>query len=211
MTFIEVVSTHSGPREIKTCVKRVAAGSGLIKLRLERVVNNVRKLLAVFKIKGSIAPGRAELFEGEALENGGLVADEGDIVTDDQVADRVAAGESFRVEVDQVVHAHVAVAFFGVVSGEVLEFAVHFVIEVTNQEMRPELVEDIQVIRARAGGGLTSLVQSFQAELNIRLQCCVLRKVVLGQLLVFEPENGNLRTNGSRIGRSAIALRPVFV
>ena len=50
---------------------------------------------------------------------------------------------------------------------EVFELGVHAVVEVADEEVAPKLVEDVEVVRTGACGGVVALVESFHAKLEV--------------------------------------------
>lgn len=99
----------------------------------------------------------SQLLERKAMQNGGLTFNQLDVVLDDVITHGVTAGKSFGVELDQVLHSRAVHARLSIVVGKILELAIHLVVEVANQEVRPELIEDIEVVGTSSSSSLLAL------------------------------------------------------
>lgn len=163
-----------------------------VELGFQCVVEHVAKLLAVLEVESTAAPRFAQLSKGQTFGIAALRPDELGKVTSNVVADRNRAREGLTVEFDKVPHTGIVVSLLGIFGGEVAELAIHVRVEVADQEMRPELVQNVEIIRTCAGGSVIALREGLDSKGGIGLVRGIWRESVDVDriLLVLDPEEG---------------------
>lgn len=125
-----------------------------LELSSERLVHNIAKLFAVLQVEGAVAPGRAQLLESWTVGLGVFGLGELDVVAGYAVANWALTRQRFFVKLEKIVQADAVVALSSILLGIMAEFVVHLSVEVADEEVRPELVENVHVVRAGASSGI---------------------------------------------------------
>lgn len=131
----------------------------LVKLLLERRIQDVDQLLAVLEVEITVTPRGAQCLKRGIIHALRRLIDKLDVVLGYTIAERmVLVGERLRIELDEIVQAGEVVAVVSVFVGEALEFFIHVRVEVADEEVAPELVQDAELRRACSSHGLCTLL-----------------------------------------------------
>lgn len=143
--------------------------------------------LAVLQVQGTISPGRPELLKRRLLLVRVFPFDEVNVVSGDTLADDDFAGECVAVISDQIIYSNNR-AVLEVLESQTSELVIHGRVEVPDQEMCPELVEDVHVVRAFACS-CAALNKRFVSDFGIQLIVSVFRSGIDRPIAVLHPEH----------------------
>ena len=133
-------------------------------LSFEFRIDDVINLLAVLQIERAIPPSSSKFVKSQSLGTQAVIFHKIDKVASDVVRNDLLAKDRLVIVLYQVPNAHCRVMLFGVLERYLPEFFVHPCIEVSNEEVRPELIENVHVPVTAACSYLFTLLQGVSSK-----------------------------------------------
>lgn len=154
---------RSGICSFDQMVKEAVLGSAF-QLNFEFRVDYIINLLAVLQIERTIPPSSSEFAKSQFLGTQAVIFHKIDKVASDVVGNDLLAKDRLIIVLYQVPNAHCRVMLFSVLERYLPEFFVHVCIEISNEEVRPELIENVHVAVTAACSDLFTLLQGISSK-----------------------------------------------